>query len=817
MIVETFVSDVRYGLRQLRKSPAFTLTAVVTLAVGIGANLIVFGIAKAIFWQPIPVPHPEQLVAIYSRAQQGQGYYSGVAHKEFEYYHDRNDVLSSFAAYLRIPFHMRIGDVTESAIGEVVTPEFFAVLPVKTVLGRTLLTSSGAAAAPEIVLSYNVWQNRFEGRRDVLGTVVRLDGTPFTVVGVVEPDFSSVLMDWQQPPHFWVGMSALARTPFASLLTNWKANSLMVVGRMKADVNIDAVAAQFKALDTRMSQDEPDRLRAWSGKYDFQTTVLPIQRARFFPAYRESITSYVAAVAVVMGMVLLIACLNLANLTIARTGARRREWAVRSALGAGRLRLVRQSAIETALLCSVGALGGLFIASWAWRVLPLYGRPFRVVLPLDFKLDPALLLVTVALTLITGTVFGVWPCLRTSRIDVNTFLKHQPRTEKIAGIRVRSILLAGQIAVSVILLVGAGLFVRTVMNARVAEELSDTAHVGLIEIDPYGSDIANERIPFFLRDVLERVRAIPGMNSAGYYAAITGGRVFANVSTDAAASNSPPTIAADIRIASAGYFNAVGIPILHGRDFSDTDSAGSAAVAIVNEKLAKMGWPDANPIGRRLTLGMETLQVVGIVKDTKTRGFRSAIEPTVYQSFFQDSRPAGALYIRTLADPALSFAAVRDVVRELSPSVVVTARTRDQQIDGNLSQERLSATLCVALGGVALGLSLIGLYGIVTLAVSSRTKEIGIRMAVGARATDILNLVLRQSVIVVGAGVALGVSLAIALTRFISAMLYEVSALDLLSFAAAAILLMGFASIAVFIPARRATRIDAWSALRTSE
>jgi ABC-type lipoprotein release transport system permease subunit len=234
----------------------------------------------------------------------------------------------------------------------------------------------------------------------------------------------------------------------------------------------------------------------------------------------------------------------------------------------------------------------------------------------------------------------------------------------------------------------------------------------------------------------------------------------------------------------------------------------------VNEKLAKSGWPDGDPIGRQLTIGKETLQVVGIVKDTKTRGFRSAIEPTVYRAFFQYSRPAGTLYIRTLSDPALSFSAVRDVVRAPGPSVVMTARTMEQQIDGNLSQERLSATLCVALGVVALGLSLIGLYGIVTLAVSSRTREIGIRMAVGARATDVLNLVLKQSVMVVGTGIGLGVFLAILLTRFIGAMLFGVSPFDLLSFAVASILLLGLTSIAVLIPARRATRIDAWRALR---
>ena len=417
--------------------------------------------------------------------------------------------------------------------------------------------------------------------------------------------------------------------------------------------------------------------------------------------------------------------------------------------------------------------------------------------------------------MITGTVFGVWPCVRTSRVDLNTFLKQQRRSEKIAGIHVRSILLAGQIAVAVILLVGAGLFVRTVMNARAAEGPSDTAHVGVIDVDPYGSDIANERIPLFLRDVMARVRSIPGVETAGYFAAITGGRVFANVITDVSAAGSPPTIAADIRIASPGYFDVVGIPVLRGRDFADIDSSGSVAVAVINEKLAKVGWPDGDAIGRQLTIGKETLQVVGIVKDTRTRGFRSAIEPTVYRSFFQYSRPAGTLYIRTLTDPALSFTAVRDVVRELGPSVVVTARTLDQQIDGNLSQERLTATLCVALGSVALGLSLIGLYGIVTLAVNSRTKEIGIRMAIGAHATDVLQLVLRQSVIVVAAGAALGVFVTFLLTRSISAMLYGISPFDLLSFGAAAILLIGFTSIAVLIPARRATRIDAWSALRS--
>lgn len=807
--LENLFVDVRYVLRRLRQSPAFTLTAILTIAVGIGANLTSFAIAKAIFWEPIPVSHPEQLLAIYNRAQQGTGYYTGVAYREFLYYREHNKTLNSLAVYLRIPLHLKVENETESVIGETVTSEFFSALPVRTILGRTLGSSTDdSQELSEIVLSYRFWQNRFNGDPNVLGTTLRVEGLTYTVVGVVEPDFSSVLMDWQQPPQFWVSMGILRRTPFSAMLSNWKANGFMVVGRTKPEVSVDQAAAEFGTLAAQISHD-PEMLRAWEGRYDLQMIVLPIQRARFFPGYREVITNYVGVVGIVMAMMLLIASLNLANLVIARAAERQREWAVRAALGAGRLRLARQSILETAIICLGGAAGSMLVAPWVWHILPLYGRPFRVALPPNFNFDLRVFGINLALVFATTVLIGLWPSLRAWRVNPNLMMKDQSAAKGVAGFRVRSALIASQVAIALILLVGAGLLVQTVENARAADRLGQLRGVGTVSPDLDGPGYSAAKKTAFAAEALQRVRALPGVARASYgsdaLAFAFAGRLIEHVTCR------DQTIPIDKKVAASQYFDILNMPVLAGRDFSDRDN-GDSSSTVVNETLARQCWPNLDPLGQKLTYGDATLQVVGVIRDTNTRGFRSDIVPTVYT--VPMPRDMGILLIRTASDPFGVFPLIRETIRQIDPNVPVTFASMQEHIEGSLSQERLASTLCVTLGAIALGLTLMGLYGIVTLSVTARTREIGIRMAIGAQSHDVLKLVLKQTIAIVGVGLFLGIAGSIALTGSINAMLYGVRPLDIASFGFAAVCLTTCAVVATLIPARRASRIDPLSALR---
>ncbi len=816
------LADVRFAIRVLFKRPWISLVAIVSLAFGIGANLTAFGIAKTILWQPLAVPEPDRLIAVYNYGSQGTGGYSGLAFPEYDYLRSHNDVLSDFAAYLRVPVFMRTINETERIIAEVVTPNYFSVLAPGTRVGRAFVTD-----VPEIVLSEELWRRRFGSDPNVIGTKVHLGGSPFTIVGVINSPFRGVLMDWQEPPDIWMPMSTMRQALPSmfkgptDILTAWNAHALMVVGRLKAGVDVQQAGVAFEVIDKQMSESNPDRLLAWQNKYDFKPRVLPIQRARFFPAYRDGIVNYIDIVAIVMAIVLGIACLNLANLMIAGAIPRQREFAIRSAIGAGRFRLLRQLIIEGLILSLAGGIAGLLVAWWSWRVLALFGRPFQVALPANLPLDIYVYGFGFGLSVLTGILFSIWPARRASRFDIHTSIKQLSQIAGGSGFALRSVMISIQVALSLVLVIGAALLVRTVINARSVDATTDRSHVGLLEIDLFSSGYDDERARVFYDDLMTQVRALPGVDHASLVSMVPlGGRRSAtDVTLTSAADGKPQTLQLDDNVVSTDYFATLGIPMLRGRDFSTRDTIGTPPVAIINETMARRFWPDEDAIGKQIYAksARQNLEIIGVVKDTKGRTVRSSVQPTVFRSATQFVGGGGDMNLQfhTAANPAALLPELRRIVRRLDPDVPITNfRTLQEHVDRALSQERLTATLLTALGSVALGLTLIGLYGVVAFSTSARTREIGIRMAIGARQPDVLKMILSQGLAMVSAGLLIGIVGAFMLTKMLSAMLFGVEPFDALSFSTAVLLIAASSAIAAYIPSWRASRLDPTKALR---
>jgi predicted permease len=813
------LTDIRFAARILLKRPWLSLVAVVSLAFGIGANLTAFGITRTILWLPLPVPQAERLIAVYNFGSQGTGGYSGLSIPEYEYFRAHNDVLSGLAAYLRVPVFLRTAAQTERTIAELVTANYFAVVSPAIIAGRSFTTD-----AHEVVISQDLWTSRFAGAVDAIGARLYLGGYPYTIVGVVDRQFRGILMDWQEPPDLWIPIATMPqalpgffRSP-NNLLTAWNAHSSMVVGRLKPGVTRQQAAAAFEVLDQRMSEDSPERLRAWKGTYDFKPRILPVQRARFFPAYRDDIVNYIQIVGVVMAIVLGITSLNLANLVIAGALPRQKEFAVRAAIGAGRYRLLRQLMTEGLLLSLLGGAAGLLVASFSWRLLPLFGRPFRVALPPELPVGAPIWAVTLGLSLLTGILFSMWPARHACRFDLNAIIKQHSRSSGVR-FRLRWLLIGAQVALSVVLVVGAALLVQTVRNARSVDATVERNRIGVVEIDVFSAGYNEQRAAAFFDDLLAAIRATPGVDHAGLVSTVPlgGRRGTTEVTWTPDGAAAPATMQVDDNLISTDYFDTIGLSVVRGRDFSAADRPGAPYTAIVNETMARQFWPNEDALGRRIFVGRadQSLEIVGVVKDAKGRNIRTDIQPTVFRSAAQFPATTMNLLFHSAAAPSLLLPELTQAARRLDPDVpIANFRTMQEHVDQGISQERLTAALLTAMGGIALGLTLIGLYGLVTFSTAARSREIGIRMAIGAQRRDVLRLVLRQSLVIVAIGLAAGAVGALFLTRVLSTLLFGVQAFDVISFGVAALLIGGTTALAAFVPSWRATRIDPVLALR---
>jgi putative ABC transport system permease protein len=793
----------------LRKSPGFTAVAVLSVGLGVGANTTIFSFVSALLFRPPAVEASGRLLELWQRNPKGSGLeeYMPLSYPGYVYYREHNQVFAGFLAFDGEMRPVSWSRSTEGGLvqGQLVSGNFFSTLGVRPVLGRTFLPEEDRVPAPHlvIVLSHSFWQQRLGSNPAILGKTLTLNGADFTVVGVAPAGFTGIIVG--NEPDFWATLSATPEfTHDPNFLANWNSFWLFAVGRLDPGVTALQAKADLSVLSRRLQQDHPE-----SNK-DIEAATFPVN---LVPGpFRGYVAAFCGLLMAVVGLVLLIACANAANLLLAKALARRREFAIRSALGASRARLIGQTLTESLLLSSMGGVLGVVLALWA--VPPLLAlKPPSLPVRIDVPIDWRVLVFALFLSLLTGIVFGLAPAMRSSKLELVPALKDEAALAGFRRSRLRSALVLGQVSVCLVLLIGAGLCVRSLLNARSIDPGFDTQHVLITQLDPGSLGYSETKGKEFYRELLERVEALPEVSSAS----LVGYLPLGTASQTQEFLIGQQKIGVDMTSAGPRFCRTMGIPLLRGRDFTSDDATASPKPAIINEAMARRFWPGHDPIGERMGFpddkSRRGLVVVGVVKTGKYHTLSEGPHPFMYLPF--DYRPRATLVVRTQGVPRALLTSVRHEVQSLDPNVVpIDLETMKQYMALPLFPAHTTGLLLGTFGILALVLAVTGLYGVISYAVGQRTHEIGIRMALGADHADVLKLVVRQGMILTLMGVAIGIVLALAATRVLSSLLYGIRPTDPTTFAGVSLLLVGVAFLASYIPARRATKVDPMEALR---
>ena len=810
-MMEIFWQDLQHSMRLLWSRPGFTLTVVVTLALGIGANATIFTWIKAVLLASLPgIEEPERLVEIWGATHNNSAL--SMSYIDYLDFRDRNNVLSGLIAHQILPLNLGRGEKPERVWGGIVSGNYFDVLGVKALIGRTFLREEDRTpnTHPVAVISYGLWQRRFGSDPNVLGRKITLNEHDFTVIGVAPKDFGSpfagIALDVWTP----VMMKDYVARPHFSL-TDRGSRWLMVMGRLRPGATVPQAQANIAAIASHLQQEYPQT------NEQMGVAVYPVMQSPFTlkAAIRPALAILMAAVAVV----LLIACANVANLLLARAASRRKEIAVRLALGGSRGRLVRQMLTESFVLASLGAALGLTIAFWTSRSLAAFLPPYASRASFDTRPDAVVFAFTLGLTVVTTLLFGLAPTLAASKQDLLTALKDNTAVGRgPRKVSLRHVLVITQVALSMVALISAGLFVRSLREAYKADPGFDPQGVLLVSFDPFLSGYDEMRGREFYRRLIERVNTTPGIQSATLARRLPltdGGIAFANVVIDGYAPGKDEDMRLNYETVGPQYFRTMRIPLVHGRDVDERDQESTRGVVIINETMARRGWPGGDALGGRLKLTKDWLEVVGIAKDVKNRSLSEAPQPFLYVPLLQDYRSNMILVARTAIEPEKMFHAVQAEIATLDPEMpVFDAKTLEDHIGISLFLQRMAATLLSIFGLLALSLAALGLYGVMAYSVSQRTRELGIRVSVGAKQRDILKLILGQGLMLSVIGVIGGLMIALAVTRLSAHLLYGVSVADPMTFTVVAVMLLGVALLAAYFPARRATKVDPMIALR---
>lgn len=803
------IQDLRYAMRSFTKNPAFFLAAILSLALGIGANATIFSIANAILYRRLPVRDASTLVSLYWGGQRGEGEFS---YPDYLDIRDQAQVFESVAAFCPlVAFSLSAGPEPERVWGQVVTGNFFQTTGVQPVHGRAFLPEEDQAPGRNavVILGYSLWQRSFGGDSSVVGKQIVLNKHTFTVVGIAPQGFRGTFMG-VMPELFVPAMMQQVAIPRGNMLDVRGDHWIDVVARLKSGVTRE----QARQAMTAFARQHPD---SYGPKPD-DSTILVESVTGVHPMMRSGVLTFVAALTVVVGLVLIIACANVANLLLARATARQKEIAIRMALGADRRRLIRQLITESTLLSLTGGFAGVLLAHWAAAALKSFHLPLPI--PVDFQVtvDARVLLFTAVLALGTGLLFGLSPALHATRTGVQSALKDETPGRRWRSSGMRNALVVAQVALSLVLLVGTGLFLRSLQHAHGVNIGFAPDHLLMFSVDPNTQGYTEDQAKAFYKKVQARLNATAGVRAA----TITGFVPLSFAGTATSVSNnedSKSNFVSDLYMIAPRYFETFGIPFLRGRDFQD-DMSGRPRVAIVNETFAARLWPGLDPVGKRFGGNGHQFEVVGLVKDTKSRTLGEAPKAIFYVALDQNYSRASShlgvtIAVKTGGNPA-SFASVaRRVVHDLDPAIAVfNMETMDQHLVNALFLPRVAATLFGVFGIAGLLLAAVGLYGLINYAVSRRTHEIGIRIAVGADTTAIRTMVLREGLALAGSGLVIGLGLAAALAKLASSLLFGISALDAVTFVAVPAILLGIALLASAIPAWRATRVDPMVALR---
>jgi putative ABC transport system permease protein len=804
--------DVRYASRALSRSPVFALVSIVSIAIGIGATTGIVTIANTLLLRPPPgVGHPARLVML-GRTQDGRGF-DTFSFPTFQEYSAAHSLSGAAALDLEPKAVSLMGPSGGEPIQVMsVSSSFFDVLEARPALGRFFTPEDDRAPADNsvVVLSHTFWERRFAADRSIVGRTIVLNRSPFTVIGVARERFQGPFV---VAPDAWVPLAAATHlgTP-ADIFSNRGSVWLIGIARLATDVGVSQAQAELSAIAARQAQDYPD---ANAGK---GVVVAP---ASLFPADMQGpIAGFMVLLLVVAGLVLVIASINVAGMLLARATSRRREIAVRLALGASRAQLVSQLVIESLLLFVTAGAAGVLLARWLVAGLLTLVPRLPMPLSVDPRLDWRVLGFALVVSLATGLIAGIVPALQSTRPDLVPALKSGDPSISRRRLRLRGGLLVTQIAFSMLLLMVAGLFARTLAHARGIDPGFDPRDVSIASLDLGLSNYNDDQGRRVAGEILERTRALPGVRTAALSAMLPldgGGLGMGEI---AVSGREPPDPRAgwraDWNVVTPGYFAALGIPLVRGRDFADLDRAGSSDVAILNESFAAVLFPGEDAIGRTLTNEGRTVTVIGVARNAKYRSLGEAPRNFIYVTLGQRYFGRIHLLIKTAPGAAAPGGAVRRIVANIDPTLpILRQQTMREQTATSLFPQRLALYVSGGLGVVALLLVLIGIYGVTAFSVAQRTREIGVRMALGAQRSHVQAMVVRQGVVLVGIGVTLGSLAAFGATRLIRDLLYGVPPTDGVAFGSAAALLAVAALVASWIPARRAARLDPVIALRS--
>jgi predicted permease len=818
--VDALVRDVRYGVRSLRRTPGFALVAVVMLALGIGANAAIFSLVDAVLLRSLPVREPDRLVVLRT-VQPRDGVATSFSYPMYQDLRDRAQAFSGVVARGGTQVAFSDGGVTERVVAELVSGNYYDVLGVRPWIGRLLTPDDDRTPGghPLVVLTYRFWQRRFGGDPSIVGRTVRLNDHPMTVVGVAAPRFYGLELSSAVDVQIPLMETPLFNPVPANRLQSRSHQWLTLMARLAPGVTIEQARESAGALFRRILTEE---LGASAGtrtafqRREFLASRLELQPgAAGFGRLQRELRTPLWLLFGATAIVLLILTANLANLLLARAASRRAETAIRTALGASRGRIVQQWLVESLLLAIAGAAGGTAVAAWGRGALVAFlpdAERINLAAPLDWRVLGFL----IAAGLATSVLFGLAPAFDASRSRLTPGIAQQSRA--VTG-GLRGALVAAQVALTIPLLVAALLFARSLARVRGIDLGFASDHVLVASVDPSLNGYTTERARGFYDDLLAALRLDPDVRAAGLATAspISGEWDELRVVVEGYHPRDGEDMSPYAASVSPGYFPALGMPILAGRDFSDRDRLGAPRVAIVNETMARYFFGDANPVGRRIGTGdVADTVIVGVVRDAKYVDVRETPKRHFYEPVAQEPRLFGlTLQVRTAGDPAAAAALVRRTVARIDPHVpVYHVATLDEQIDESLVEARLLTWLAAIFGALATLLAAVGLYGVIAFAVARRTREIGVRMALGAPRWRILLGVTRETFGWVAGGVVLGLAAAAALARIVASELYEVAATDPRVFAAAAAALVAAAAIAAYLPARRATSIDPVAALR---
>jgi len=821
--VNSLWQDLRYAFRFLARTPTHTAVAISALALGIGANTAIFSVVNGALLRSLPgVEYPEQLVTL-ERVQNGKVQYSS-GYPDYLDYRDHNSSFAGLAAHCGTPLSF-INAQNEILRGDLVTGNYFSVLGVKPALGRLISEEDDQqpGAHPIAVLSYRFWSRVFGGDREVIGRAIKLNGFDFTVIGVAARDFGGT--ETGESYDVWLPIKMQVQAMPRTLGVHWfndrSAGWLGLFGRLKTGIQTELAQVELENIALRLEQEYPDTN---SGRRVSVVSGLGLDSNQ-----RAALSRFLGLLLLMVAMLLLIACGNVASLLLVRAISRRREIAVKLALGASRGRLIRQLLTEGFVLSLIGGGLGLLLAPWLAQVVTTIEQSAYGLRGIDVGLDSRVLGFTAFLSVATAVIFGLAPALQASSVELIAYLKDGVQGSGSRKSRLQTSLVAAQIALSLVLLIGAGLAVRTMQQALTIPRGFDSENIILMSMDLTIRGYSEAQGRAFYEELISRIDGLPGVISSSLAKTVPPNSWSDRLAVFLPGEEPPPEVLkarddfglrVDANRIAPDYFGTLGIPLVEGREFNDKDRVGTVPVAILNERLANHLWPGESAIGKFLFVPFwheprPPVQIIGVAKDTKHRSLLTEMPMLVYLPEFQAYDGRATLVVKTAVDSKTLLPAIREVFANLDKELnLFSVKTMSEQIESTLWQQRTAARLIGMFGFLALGLAAIGIYGLMANSVALRTKEIAIRMALGADVVQVQSMILRNGMVLALSGIAIGIGAAFVLTRLMSSLLYEVSATDPLTFVLSSVVLLIVALVACWIPARRATRVDPVVVLR---